>query len=84
MNARPPASLLSADALRLTVTVIGVVVATLPAASYARALRVWLPLSLRAFQLKLYGYEVSTSFSAPSIHNSTLATPTCRSHPPQP
>jgi hypothetical protein len=59
-----------------TVTVIGVVVATLPAASYARALRVWLPLSLRAFQLKLYGYEVSTSFSAPSIHNSTLATPT--------
>ena len=42
-----------------TVTVIGVVVATLPAASYARALRVWLPLSLRALQLKLYGYEVA-------------------------
>src|SRR5688572_10754071 len=62
----------------LTVTVTTIEMVWLPAASRARAVRVWLPfVAVAVFQETLYGAEVSSAPRlAPSSRNCTPATPT--------
>jgi hypothetical protein len=60
-----------------TVTLIGALMPTLPAASYACVVSVWVPfVRLTVFKENVYGADVSCAVSAPSTRSCTCVTPT--------